>query len=72
MKPELSQVELARIDGQIVIAYRTAFEVCNSHGAECWILRPIKRKVSGMPYTKRGRFFAVSPEAFDKLERGAA
>jgi len=51
----------------IIVGFRSSASLVWSHGTKSIILQPHARKVSGMPFMKRGRTQAVTPEHFDKL-----
>jgi hypothetical protein len=67
----LSQAEMLHSSNSgetIVVAYRNAYEIQYSRGTECFHLSPMPKKVSGLPYTQRGRFHCVTPEHFRKIQ----
>jgi hypothetical protein len=80
MKPELTQKELAgfEADGKpIIAAYRRAYLIksCQGKNGVVFGLHEFARKRTGLPYTSRGRFHAITPETFHKWnqpERGEA
>ena len=69
-KPELTQDELpAHYDSNevIILSFRTAYEVKYSHGVNGYILQQIRKTYADLPYTKRGRYMAFSPERAAKV-----
>jgi hypothetical protein len=71
--PELSQKELKDFmeEGKIIILhYRCMSEIVWSHGTSQLIVRPIKKNLPNkLPYTKRGRYLAVTPDRAHSLDR---
>jgi len=81
MTPELTQKELSEFEANgkpIIAAYRKAYLIksCQGKSGEMIFgLHEFARKRTGLPYTSRGRFHAITPETFHKWnqpERGAA
>lgn len=67
----LSQSEMSELFGRgesVIIQYRKAFEIQHSRANGCFYFSPIAGRASGLPYTKQGRFHAVTPEHFRKLQ----
>jgi hypothetical protein len=70
IKHAYTQNELAAaIDSghSILVAYRSSGSLKWSHGNQAIICVPHLRKVSGLPFTLRGRTQLVTPELFDKM-----
>jgi galactose mutarotase-like enzyme len=70
MKHPFNQSELQSFVDRgesILVQYRNAASICWSHGTGEYIASPLPRKVSGLPFTIRGRIHAITPENFDKM-----
>ena len=70
---ELTQSELSKhfaAGETIILSYRRAYEIRYSHGTGGYILQPYLRKYSGLPFSQRGRFYAMTPEAAHKVTHG--
>lgn len=70
-KLELTQDEMAaysKSGDTVVVNYRKAYNITYSPGVSGFVLSPIAGKATDLPYTQRGRFMAISPEHFRKLQ----
>lgn len=70
MTPQIPQQELSELYSKgetVILAYRRAYEVKYSHGAQCYILQQFYQAYSGLPLTGRGRYMAFAPEYADKI-----
>lgn len=71
MKLELSQKELQGFSEKgetVVISYRKAAIITFSPGVNGFVLSPVPGKATDLPYTQKGRFMAITPEHFRKLQ----
>lgn len=72
MNIQLSQQELREFSEKgetVIVSGKRAFEIRHSHGVGELILAPIPGKAA-KPYTQAGRFHALTPEHFYKLQTG--
>ena len=67
---KLTQKELSGYynEGQtVILAYRQAFEIKFSHGANQYIMQQFYKEYGDLPLTKRGRYMAFSPESANRI-----
>ena len=70
MNHAFTQEELAKFvdEGRtIMTGFRSAASIVWSHGVKEFILSPLPRKVSGLPFTIRGRRHAATPADYNKM-----
>ena len=70
MSLQISQKELSAYVAEgntIIMNYYRAYDIQYSLGISGYILRPVYRRYTGLPLTKRGRYIAINPESFDKI-----
>lgn len=70
MKHAFTQTELEAFTHEgrtILVGFRTAASIVWSHGTHELILSPLPTKVSGLPFTLKGRRQAVTPENYNAM-----
>ena len=71
--PQLSQSELSEYytSGKtVILSYRRAYEIRYSNGTGGYILQQYLRQYSGLPFSQRGRFYAMTPEQAHNVTHG--
>lgn len=70
MNHAFTQEELAEFVNEgktIMLGFWSAASIVWSHGAGEYILSPMPHKGTKLPFTKRGRRQAVTPDLFEKI-----